>query len=167
MWSIEPYVVRGHSMTPTFSEGDRLLVSRFRGRSFSFARGELVVVRDGPDDERWHLKRLIGLPREIVRQSEGVLLINDEPLDEDYLGSLPAVIGLDDHTWNLENGEFFLLGDNRAHSTDSRQLGPVKLDDIEGTVRCRFWPLPQFRLVKAPTYKYGTNTISLGWGHKV
>ena len=153
MWSIEPYVVRGHSMTPTFSEGDRLLVSRFRGRSFSFARGELVVVRDGPDDERWHLKRLIGLPREIVRQSEGVLLINDEPLDEDYLGSLPAVIGLDDHTWNLENGEFFLLGDNRAHSTDSRQLGPVKLDDIEGKVRFRYWPVHKLRLFSPPTYR--------------
>ena len=56
-------------MTPTFSKGDRLLVSRFRGRSYSFVRGELVVVREGPDSERRHLKRLIGLPRESVRQS--------------------------------------------------------------------------------------------------
>ena len=153
MFSIEPYVVRGHSMTPTFSEGDRLLVSCFRGRSFSFARGELVVVRDGLDGERRHLKRLIGLPREIVRQTEGVLLINDEPLDEDYLGGLPAVIGLEDEVWNLENDELFLLGDNRAHSTDSRQGGPVGLDDIEGKVRFRYWPLHKLRLFSAPTYR--------------
>ncbi len=153
MHSLEPYVVRGHSMTPTFSEGDRLLVSRFHGRSYTFVRGELVVTRDGPDGERRHLKRLIGLPREIVRQSEGVLLINDQPLDEDYLGGLPAVIGLDDHTWNLESSEFFLLGDNRAHSTDSRQLGPVGLDDIEGKVRFRYWPLHKLRLFSAPTYR--------------
>ena len=150
MPSLAPYVVRGHSMSPTFSEGDRLLVSRFRGNSFSFARGDVVVVRDG---ERRHLKRVIGLPRENIRQSDGVLLINDQPLDEDYLGGLPAVIGLDDHTWNLGNNEFFLLGDNRAHSTDSRQRGPVALDDIEGKVRFRYWPLHKLRLVTAPTYK--------------
>ncbi|MYD52285.1 MAG: signal peptidase I [Dehalococcoidia bacterium] len=153
MWNFEQYVVRGHSMTPTFFEGDRLLVSRFRGRSFSFARGELVVVRDGPDDERWHLKRLVGLPREIVRQSEGIILINDEPLDEDYLGGLPAVIGLEDVAWNLGDNEYFLLGDNRAHSTDSRQRGPFGLDDIEGKVRFRYWPLHKLRLFNAPTYR--------------
>ncbi len=153
MLNVEPYVVRGHSMTPTFSEGDRLLVSRFRGRSFSFARGELVVVRDGPDDERRHLKRLVGLPREIVRQSEGVILINDEPLDEDYLGGLPAVIGLEDVAWNLGDNEYFLLGDNRAHSTDSRQRGPFGLDDIEGKVRFRYWPMHKLRLFSAPTYR--------------
>ena len=153
MWSIEPYVVRGHSMTPTFSEGDRLLVSRFRGRSFSFVRGELVVVRDGPDDERWHLKRLIGLPRESVRQSGGVLLINDEPLDEDYLGGLPAVIGLEDVTWDLGGNDYFLLGDNRAHSTDSRQRGPFGLDDIEGKVKFRYWPVYKLRLFSAPSYR--------------
>ena len=153
MWNFEQYVVRGHSMTPSFSEGDRLLVSRFRGSSFSFARGELVVVRDGPDDHRWHLKRLIGLPREIVRQSEGVILINDEPLDEDYLGGLPAVIGLENVTWKLRDNEYFLLGDNRARSTDSRQRGPFGLDDIEGKVRFRYWPMHKLRLFSAPTYR--------------
>ena len=150
MPSLAPYVVRGHSMSPTFSPGDRLLVSRFRGRSFSFVRGDVVIVRDG---ERRRLKRVIGLPRESVRQCDGALLINDQPLDEDYLGGLPAVIGLDDITWNLGRDEFFLLGDNRAHSTDSRQRGPVGLDDIEGKVRFRYWPLHKLRLVTAPTYK--------------
>ena len=140
-------------MTPTFSPGDRLLVSLLQGRSYSFVRGDMVVVREGPDGERRHLKRLIGLPRESVRQSEGVILINGEPLEEDYLGGLPAAIGLDDYTWNLENGEFFLLGDNRARSTDSRQRGPVVLDDIEGKVRFRYWPLHKLRLVSAPTYR--------------
>ena len=140
-------------MTPTFSPGDRLIVSKFRGGSFSFSRGEPVVVRDGAGGERRHLKRVIGFPRESIRQSEGVLLINDQPLEEDYLGGLPAVIGLDDITWNLGDDEFFLLGDNRAHSTDSRQLGPVGLDDIEGKVRFRYWPLHKLRPVSAPTYK--------------
>ena len=140
-------------MTPTFSPGDRLIVSKFRGGSFSFSRGEPVVVRDGSGRERRHLKRVIGLPRESVRQSDGALLINDQPLEEDYLGGLPAVIGLDDITWNLGDDEFFLLGDNRAHSADSRQCGPVGLDDIEGKVRFRYWPLHKLRPVSAPTYK--------------
>ena len=146
-------------MTPTFSPGDRLLVRRTPRRTFSFARGDVVVVRDGPDGERRHLKRVIGLPRECVRQSDGALLINDRPLDENYLGGLPAVIGLDDVTWKLGDGEFFLLGDNRARSTDSRQLGPAKLDNIEGTVRFRFWPLNKLRIVRAPTYKAGLTMV--------
>ena len=150
---VELYVVRGHSMTPTFSPGDRLLVSPIQGRSFSFRRGDVVVVRDGSDDKRRNLKRLIGFPREKIRQSEGVLILNDRPLAEDYLGGFPAVIGLDDHTWHLSDDEFFLLGDNRAHSTDSRHLGPSRLDDIEGKVRFRFWPLHKLRPVSAPAYR--------------
>ena len=152
MLGLELYMVRGQSMAPTFSEGDRLLVSPIGDRSYSFVRGEVVVVRDRSDGDRRHLKRLIGFPRERIRQSDGVLLLNDLPLDEDYLGGLPAVIGLDDITWNLGDDEWFLLGDNRAHSTDSRQLGPVKLDDIVGTVRFRFWPLHKLRLVSNPAY---------------
>ena len=159
MWSVELYVVRGHSMTPTFSPGDRLLVRRTPSRTFRIARGELVVVRDDPAGERRHLKRVIGLPRESIRQSEGVLLVNGRRLDEDYLGGLPAVIGLEEEAWNLADDEFFLLGDNRAHSTDSRQRGPVRLDYIEGTVRCRFWPLNKLRRVGAPAYKYGFSAV--------
>ena len=152
MLGVDLYVVRGQSMAPTCSEGDRLLVSPIGGRSYSFVRGDLVVVRDRSDGDRRHLKRLIGFPREKIRQSDGVLVLNDLPLDEDYLGGLPAVIGLDDITWNLGDDEWFLLGDNRARSTDSRQLGPVKLDDIVGTVRFRFWPLHKLRLVSHPAY---------------
>ncbi len=152
MWSVELYVVRGHSMTPTFSPGDRLLVSRTRRPDLRITRGDVVVVRDGPDGGRRHLKRMIGLPRESISQSEGVLLVNGRHLDEDYLGGLPAVTGLDDVTWNLGDDEFFLLGDNRARSTDSRQLGPINLDIIEGIVRCRYWPLHKLRLVSAPSY---------------
>ena len=152
MWSVELYIVRGYSMTPTFSPGDRLLVSRTGRPDLRIARGDLVVVRDGPDGGRRHLKRVIGLPRESIRQSEGVLLVNGRCLDEDYLGGLPAVIGLEEEAWNLADDEFFLLGDNRAHSTDSRKLGPARLDNIEGTVRCRFWPLHKLRLVSAPSY---------------
>ena len=152
MWSVELYVVRGHSMTPTFSPGDRLLVSRTGRPDLRIARGDLVVVRGGTASERRHLKRMIGLPRESISQSEGVLLVNGRLLDEDYLGGLPAVIGLDDVTWNLGDDEFFLLGDNRARSTDSRQLGPIRLDRIEGIVRCRYWPLHKLRLVRAPAY---------------
>lgn len=162
MLGVELYVVRGQSMTPTFSEGDRLLVSPIVGRSYSFVRGDVVVVRDRSDGDRRHLKRLIGFPRESIRQSDGVLLLNDRPLDEDYLGGLPAAIGLDDIAWNLGDDEWFLLGDNRAHSTDSRQLGPSKLDDIVGTVLFRYWPLHKLRLVSRPAYRSHPATKVVG-----
>ena len=162
MLGVDLYVVRGQSMTPTFTSGDRLLVSPIQGRSYSFVRGDVVVVRDRSDGDRRHLKRLIGFPREKIRQSDGVLLLNDLPLDEDYLGGLPAVIGLDDIAWNLGNDEWFLLGDNRARSTDSRQLGPVKLDDIVGAVRFRCWPMHKLRLVSRPAYRSHPATKVVG-----
>ncbi len=161
MSSLESYVVHGHSMSPTFSPGDRLLVSPTTARATYITRGDLLIFRDGPVDERRYLKRIIGLPGEGVRQCDGALLINGRPLAEDYLGGLPAVIGLDDITWNLGAGECFMLGDNRAHSDDSRQFGPVGLYRIEGVVRGRYWPIQKLGRVKAPSYIDFTESFML------
>lgn len=152
MWDSELYVVRGHSMSPTFSPGDHVAARRIRGRAEDVVRGDVVVLHDPAGGGRRHLKRVIGLPGERIRQQDGVLLVDGRRLKEGYLNGMPSVIGLTDRTWEMERGEFFVLGDNRAHSEDSRELGPVGADRIAGVVWFRYWPLTRIGRIRPPKF---------------
>lgn len=146
MWTSGLYVVRGQSMRPAFMPGDQLLtVSRQGSR-----RGDVVVVRDQRNGEKADLKRVVGLPGERIEQTEGLLLIDGGRLTEPYLQGLPSMVGLEENTWTLADEEYFVLGDNRAHSTDSREFGPVRDEDIVGTALFRYWPLHRLGPVMAP-----------------
>jgi signal peptidase I len=127
-------------MEPTLFDGDVLLVVRAGGE---LARGSLVVVqppivKQGRGSAQ--IKRVVGLPRELIQFDQGSLLINGKPYPEPYLGGLPQVLGLEASRWELGPGEWFLLGDNRAHSDDSRIYGPVSAVAVEGVVVLRVWP---------------------------
>ena len=125
-------------MLPAIRPGDWLLV-RSRGDS-PLKRGDIIVhaADKGGNDEA--VKRVIGLPGEEVRLREGSLYIDGEPLHEPYLDGLPSSLGLDDRAWNVGDGAYFVMGDNRAHSTDSRDYGAVELESVLGRVVSRVWP---------------------------
>lgn len=137
-------------MSPAFMPGDQLLVGRTRPTSSGVARGEVVVVRDPREGRQRYLKRVIGLPGERVQQTEGSLFVNENAISEGYLGGLPSVVGLDEATWSLGDSDYFILGDNRAHSTDSRDFGPIKHDDIVGVALFRYWPVRRIGPVRRP-----------------
>ena len=134
------YRVRGASMEPTLFDGDVLLVAVTGGE---LSRGSLVVAWP-PTVPRGvgtaQLKRIVGLPGEVIEIDEGSLLINGKIHPEPYLAGLPHVLGLEASQWSLGGGEWFLLGDNRAHSDDSRSYGPVPATAVEGVVQLRLWP---------------------------
>ncbi len=134
------YAVRGDSMKPSFRHGDHLLVSRLAYRVESHRRGEVVIVCDPRRPSSTFLKRIVGLPGEVVRIQDGLLLIDGDHLAEPYLGGLPASPGTDEATWTLARDQYLVLGDNRAHSTDSRHFGPVDRGLIIGGAWFRFWP---------------------------
>ena len=134
------YRVRGDSMAPTYMEGDILSVGRSSSTGRSPSRGDVVVFLDPRDSSSRFLKRVVAVPGEEVGFVEGTLLVNREPLGEPYLHGLPPTLGLGSDSWVLEDDEFFVLGDNRARSTDSRDFGPVQADSIVGRVRFRYWP---------------------------
>ena len=140
MW-IAIYSVRGDSMTPSLHASDRLLVSFRPFATYAPRRGDLVVVRDSRAVERLYIKRVVGLPGGEVRLSQGLLFVGGERLPEPYLEGLPASPGMAESRWSLDQGQYFVMGDNRAHSTDSREFGPVGLGQIEGRAWFRFWPL--------------------------
>jgi len=134
------YTVKGDSMSPSFEHGERLLVSRAAYESATPARGDAVIARDPRTPSLLYLKRIVGLPLEEVHLFDGMLYINGAHLPEPYLGGLPAYVGLDDKAWKLGDSDYFVLGDNRAHSTDSRDFGPIDVNLILGKAWFRIWP---------------------------
>ena len=133
------FIVRGVSMSPTFRDGDLALVTR----GFSAPmRGSVVLLNmrqaTGP---QFQVKRLVGLPGERIAFEDGLLHIDGVHHSEPYLGGMPAIVGTDRLICDVGDDEYYVLGDNRTHSTDSRRYGPVPRSDIVGVVRARLWPL--------------------------
>ena len=143
------YRVRGESMHPSIRAGDWLLVRRDACRRAAPARGDLVIVRDPRKTTERYLKRVIGLPREEVSTRDGELLIDGDRLSEPYLEGLPSSVGLETKWWRLGEGQYFVVGDNRAHSTDSREFGPVDSRLIVGKATRRVWPPSRWSRVGA------------------
>ena len=113
------YVVRGSSMEPSMFDGDVLLSEE------SDIVATLSVSTEGRIDVEWQVKRVVGLPDEMVSFECGLLFINGTHRPEPYLAGLPADLGTRSRSWLVDSDEFIVLGDNRAHSTDSREFGPV------------------------------------------
>ena len=128
-------------MTPSLRPGDQVLVDASAYREIEPARGDVVVYSNPRSDGRHDIKRVIGLPGERVVMAEGMLYVDERGLAEAYLGGLPSSVGLGESEWDLGAGEFLLLGDNRAHSTDSREFGPIGEDRIVGRAWMRYWPV--------------------------
>ena len=128
-------------MEPALRDGDLALVG---GRRRPFARGRIVALRArsaagggaAAAAEIW-FKRVVGLPGERVELRGGSLFIDGEHFPEPYLGGLPANAGLEASSWTLSAGEYFVMGDNRARSDDSRRYGPAREEDVIGAVWAR------------------------------
>ena len=154
-WVVNPYRIPSSSMEPTLhcaapgvgcqaGASDRVLANRFIYRFRDPERGDIVVF-ETPDEavERCgaggtFVKRLIGLPGDTIAQQSGVLRVNGAPLEESYVNGGPA--GLDFPERTLGADEYFMMGDNRGQSCDSRQWGPVSRDDLIGPVFAVYWP---------------------------
>ena len=136
-----PYVIRGASMTPSLRPGDQVLVDLSAYGEVEPARGDLVVFSNPRADGRHDIKRVIGLPGERVVMAEGMLYIDGRQFAELYLGGLPSSVGLGEWAWDLGDGQYLVLGDNRAHSMDSREFGPIEAYRIVGRAWVRYWPV--------------------------
>ena len=139
-------VVDGDSMQPGLAGGQYVLVSRMAFRRCGPSRGDLVVMRQPGEPERDYIKRVVGLPGECVRVESGGVFINDCQLEEPYLGlerdtgAGRGGNGMSSKEWAVGDDSYFVMGDNRANSDDSRLFGPLKRDLIIGKVWIRYWP---------------------------
>ncbi len=134
------YRVTAESMDPSIRDGDWLLVRRDARRRAAPRRGDIVIVRDPLKTTEKYVKRVVGLPGEEVSTRDGELLIDGGRLSEPYLDGLPSSVGLETSTWRLGQGQYFVVGDNRARSADSREFGPVDVGFMVGKATRRVWP---------------------------
>jgi signal peptidase I len=141
--------VDGPSMNDTLQDEDRLLINKFSYRFRELDRYDIVVFKYAYDTETDYIKRVIGLPGETVRIDEfGNIYINDELLEEDYGKEVMVDPGIAEKGVTLEANEYFVLGDNRNNSSDSRSpdVGVVSKKQIRGTAWLRL--SPNFGLIR-------------------
>jgi len=153
---VQPFFVKGASMEPSFDDGDYLLIDEISYRFNGYQRGDTVVFRYPEDHTQFFIKRIIGLPGETVEiKNNKVQIINKEFTDgfilkEDYLASHQKTLG--DIKVKLSDNEFYVLGDNRLQSSDSRRWGALDQALITGRAFIRPWPFTRFGVM--PYYQY-------------
>jgi signal peptidase I len=137
LFVVQISVVRGHSMEPALQDGDRLVVDRVSCTLGQVQRNEIVVLRCPRNPEVDYVKRIVGLPGDRIEMRRGRLYVNGELLIGDYQ-PVPDEAELPELT--VPEGHYYVLGDNRPVSCDSREFGLVAQELLRGRVRARFWP---------------------------
>jgi signal peptidase I len=137
--------VEGQSMAPTLQDQDRLIVNKAVYKLSSPGRGDIVMLYYPLNPDKSFVKRVIAEEGDIVKITDGRVLVNDLPLDDSYVS--PEYRSHDD--WGpqvIPEGYYFVMGDHRNNSSDSRHWGMVPKRYIIGRVQVRWWPIPEARL---------------------
>ncbi len=156
---VQPFYVKGASMEPNFYDHEYLIIDELSYRVRTPVRGEIVVFRYPNDPSQFFIKRVIGLPGEKVHiEEEKIQITNAEHpksflLTETYLPSSARTYGT--YSATLTPDEYYLLGDNRTSSLDSRMFGPVRKELLTGRVWIRGWPLDRVMRFSTPAYDTG------------
>src|SRR3990167_8231564 len=157
---IQPFYVKGASMEPNFYDKEYLIIDEISYRFNEIKRGDIVVFRYPKNLEEYFIKRVIGLPGEKIQIKDGnVYIYNEEhnqglKLAEAYLPLGDRTYGLNEDLITLSGSEYYVLGDNRNSSKDSRSFGPVDKKLITGRVLFRGWPFNRIDVFSAPSYSY-------------
>ncbi len=149
-YAVQTVHVLGSSMLYTLHDNDLLVASKISYKLHDPQRGDIIVFKPPDEASRDFIKRIIGLPGERVRIVNSVIYINDQVLHEPYLPE----------KWTYNNNwpasgqdqiilpdQYFVMGDNRNHSSDSRTFGPITRDSILGKAEVRIWPLGELGLL--------------------
>jgi signal peptidase I len=125
--------IRGASMSPTLQDGERYILYRAPYLWRSPRQGEIVVIRD-PEDHDLSIKRIVGLPNDIVQVKRDGIYVNNIKLAEPYLPSDTPTVNVPTAPVHLGEDDYYVLGDNRSRSADSRLYGPVQRKSILGVI---------------------------------
>ena len=154
-WVIVTFVgqrtkVDGHSMEPTLSDGDNLIVDKLSYRFRDPERYDIIVFPYQHAENTYYIKRIIGLPGETVQVIDGYMYINGKKLDEHYGAEVMEDPGIAAEPIKLGDDEYFVLGDNRNHSSDSRvvSVGVLTRDMLIGRAWVRIYPFNKIGVIK-------------------
>ena len=142
-------VVRGHSMDPTLNDGENLIMDKFTYHFSDPERYDIVICRYPGRGDTNFVKRVVGLPGDTVELRDGYLYINGEKQEEPYINDEYRSGWLNEFSaYTVPEGEYFVMGDHRNNSNDSRSIGPIGRDYIIGHVRTVVFPFNHWRGVK-------------------
>ena len=155
LFIMTPHEVVGNSMHPTYKNGEFLMANKISYKFSEPQRGDVVIFKFS--DTQDFIKRIIGIPGDKVMIKDGKIYINDELLDEsNYLADTVISNGgsyiHEGQTITVNEEQYFVCGDNRTNSSDSREFGPVDESKIKGKAWIVFFPFNEFRLVQHETY---------------
>ena len=158
----QPFEVQQQSMEPTLEQGDYVLVDKLTPRWDGYDRGDIIVFTPpagwlGTDGTPF-IKRVIGVGGETVEvRDDGFVYVDGIRLNEPYVFAVdgvpePTTAPTEPARWLVPEGELFVMGDHRSHSQDSRQFGPIGVDDVIGRAWLRYIPIERFGVLPTPTY---------------
>src|SRR5712692_7114094 len=163
-FAVQTVHVEGLSMFATLDDNDYLIANKIDYRLHGPQRGDIVILRPPSDNSKDFIKRVIALPGERLLIRDGVVYINGHRLDEPYLPEAWTTFS----NWNpssnpngelIPPNEYFVMGDNRNRSQDSRILGPIARDRIDGRAWFRIWPLAHFGGIYSQVPALETSTV--------
>lgn len=153
---MQPHKIKGASMEPNFHDGEYLLTDKISYRFSDPHRGDVIIFKAPGTSGDDFIKRIIGLSGETVSVNNGRVYVNDSVLDEKYLppsfSTGPGLFLSEGTKLIVPKGEYFVLGDNRNHSADSRSFGFIERTSIIGRAWFLYWPLSNLGLVKRVSY---------------
>lgn len=141
----QPFIVRGESMVPSFQDGQYLIVDELTYRREVPARGDVIVFKYPKDITKYFIKRIIGLPGEKVEINNGIVTVYSKQNPDGKLLSEPYIkdVSYENTSETLGDNEYFVMGDNRSNSLDSRIWGPLPTKNITGRVIVRLFPFQE------------------------
>ena len=151
----QPVKVEGTSMAPSLSDQERIFINKFVYHVGVIERGDVVVFWYPLDRAKSFIKRVIALPGDLIEIRQGRVFINGKQLDEPYVPA--AYMDTSEYAQlSVRPGEYFLMGDHRVSSNDSRMFGPVPGSYIYGKAVFAYWPMAQFGSISAAGLKEAT-----------
>ena len=162
-FAVQAVHVEGLSMWPTLDDNDYLIANKIDYRLHAPQRGDIVILRPPTNNSTDFIKRIVALPGERLLIRDGYVFINGHRLHEPYLPDEWTI----DNTWNngaeavIPANDYFVMGDNRNRSQDSRFFGPISRDRIDGKAWFRIWPLDKFGNIyaKMPVLETGSTAV--------
>ncbi|HJS19314.1 MAG TPA: signal peptidase I [Anaerolineales bacterium] len=136
--------VDGFSMRPTLQDGEYILVNKLAYKFTEPIRGDIVVFVFPINPAEDLIKRIIGIPGDTITIQDGVLTVNGVVVDEPYINAPPAYNG----TWQVPEGQLFVLGDNRNDSRDSHQWGLLPIENVIGRAVLIYWPPEEWKVIR-------------------
>lgn len=159
LFIMSPQEVSGSSMEGNFHNGEFILTNKIEYKFSDPKRGDVVIFKSPGNPDIDFIKRIIAKPGETIEIKNNAYYVNGTKLNEPYLSPDIYMFGgsflRENQVYTVPTNEYFVSGDNRPHSSDSREFGPIAKEAFIGKAILRYWPFSQAGIINRPTYSIG------------